>query len=549
MSDAKPGTLKVYQAVARALADNGVDTIFGLMGEANLFMLDSFMRDNGGRFIAASNEAGAASMALGYSLIASKPGVCSVTAGPAVTNTITALVEGVKGSIPMVLLCGETGAEDLEHTQRIDQRPFIVAAGAGYERLRAPGTVGADVARSLRRAVLERRPIALSMPIDFDWCEATYEPVRNRLLANRSLVSEGDELDNAIGIIAAAKRPLVLVGRGGTSPEARDAILKLAKRIDAPVATTLKAKDMFRNEDRNLGVYGTLSSPVAVEIIMESDCLIAFGASLNYRTTSRGTFVKGKRVVQVNLQPSEIGKNVPADAGLIGDPARVAELLVHWLDEAEIPSSGFCTSELTDRIAAEAADMANDQAQHEHGTVSYRRALLRIERALPLNRVVVTDTGRIMPGACAGIAATDPGSYITTTNFGSIGLAFPHAIGAACAARERPVVIISGDGAFMHGGLAEFNTAVRYELDLIVIVANDGAYGSEEDIFRQRQVDPTSCFFDWPEFAPLATALGGEGIVVRSEADLDQAERAIRARTRPLLIDVKLDRKRMASQH
>ncbi len=548
MSEAEPASLKVYQAVARALADNGVDTIFGLIGEANLFMVDSFVRDAGGKFIATSHEAGAASMALGYSLIAGKPGVCSVTAGPAVTNTITALVEGVKGSIPMVLLCGETGAEDLEHTQKIDHRPFIAGAGAGYERLRSPNTVAADVARALRRAWIERRPIALSLPIDFDWCETKYEPARNRVLENKSFVAESEELDNAIGIIAAAKRPIILVGRGASTPDAKEAILKLSRRIDAPIATTLKAKDLFRSEPHSLGVFGTLSTPVTVDIIAESDCLIAFGASLNYRTTSRGTFLKGKRIVQVNLDPSEIGKNAPADAGLIGDSAKIADLVVHWLNEAEIAPSGFCTAELMDKVATENSDLipARDPGD---GTVDYRSALIRLERALPANRVLVTDTGRIMPGACTNIKATDPQSYITTTNFGSIGFGFTHAVGAACAANGRPVVVINGDGSFMHGGLAEFNTAVRHRLDLIVIVANDGAYGSEENIFRQRMVDPTASFFEWPEFAPLAIALGGEGIVVRSELDFDRVEEAIRNRSKPLLIDIKLDRDRMASSH
>jgi thiamine pyrophosphate-dependent acetolactate synthase large subunit-like protein len=537
----------VYQAIARALADNGVDTMFGLMGEANLFMLDSFVRDTGGKFISASNEAGATSMALGYSLVAGKVGVCSVTAGPAMTNTITALVEGVKGSIPMILLCGETGAEDLEHTQKIDHRPFILGAGAGYERLRSPNAVPADVARAFRRAWTERRPIVLSLPIDFDWCDIKYEPIRSKNLPNKAFVAESEELENAVGIIAAAKRPLILVGRGAYSSEARDAILKLSRRLEAPVATTLKAKDLFRGEDHNLGVYGTLSTPVTVEIIMESDCIVAFGASLNYRTTSRGTFLKGKRVVQVNLEPVEIGKNLPVDAGLIGDPAKVADLIMHWLNEAEIPPSGFCSAELKARIAAESAVEPDGEDDYENGTVNYRRALSRLERALPADRVLVTDTGRIMPGACASIPATDPQSYVTTTNFGSIGLSLSHAIGAACAANGRPVVVINGDGSFMHGGLVEFNTAVRHQLDLIVIVANDGAYGSEDNIYRQKMVDPAASFFEWPDFAPIAAALGGEGVAVRSFRDIEHAEKAIRGRSKPLLIDIKLDREHMVA--
>lgn len=542
----QPVVLKVYQAVARALMDNGVDTMFGLQGAANLFMADSFERELGGRFISAAHEAGAACMALGYSLVAGKPGVCSVTAGPGVTNTITALVEGVKGQVPMVLLCGETAAADLEDTQKIDHRPFILAAGAGYERLRSPETVGADIARTLRRAWVERRPIALSVPIEFDWEDVQYRPVRGRMLPHKPEITEGEELDNAIGIIAAARCPVILAGRGASSPEAKDAILRLAHRIDAPVFTTLKAKDLFFGQDRNMGVFGTLSSPAAVDVIMASDCLISFGASLNYRTTSRGTFLKGKRVVQVNPEPGEVGRNVAPDAGLIGDPVSVANLLVHWLDEAEIPSSMFYTAQMGERLAIERAELAAEPVVFENGTVSFRPALEALERMLPADRVLVTDTGRNMPITCSAIRASDPRAYVTSTNFGSIGLGFSHAIGACCAGGGRPVVIVNGDGSFIHGGLVEFNTAVRHRLDLIVIVANDGSYGSEENIFRGRSVDPVSSFFTWPEFADLAISLGGEGVVVRSEGDLENAARAILNRSKPLLIDIKIDAEKMA---
>lgn len=107
----------VHQAIARALVDNGVDTIFGLMGDANMYMVDSFIRDCGGRFISAANEAGAIMMALGYASLSGKPGICSVTHGPGLTNTITGIVEGVRGAVPLVLLCGDTDVVDRENLQ------------------------------------------------------------------------------------------------------------------------------------------------------------------------------------------------------------------------------------------------------------------------------------------------------------------------------------------------------------------------------------------------------------------------------------------------
>jgi acetolactate synthase-1/2/3 large subunit len=533
-------SMKVHEALARAFFDNGVDTMFGLLGDANMFMGDSYIRDCGGAFVAASHEAGATLMALGYAMMSHKVGVCTVTHGPAVTNTVTALVEGVKGQIPCVLICGDTPVDDREHNQNVDQREFITAAGAGFEQLRSAKTVADDVARAIRRAYVERRPIALNVPAELDWLDADYRPVVVKIPERRATISASDDLDNAIGILAAAKRPLILAGRGATSPEARDALLKLAARIDAPVATTLKGKDLFRGDPRNLGVFGTVSSAAAVETIVEADCIAAFGAGLNRYTTSGGAFLKGKRVIQINLEPTEVAKNIWPDVCLVGDPAGTAELIHRWLDEAEIPGSGFFSKALRERIATAAAAKPEARSMAP-GMVDVRPALLELEEALPPNRLLVTDGGRFMIDVWTTMSVSGPDAFLTTVNFSSIGLGLPYAIGAGQAHPGRPVVLVTGDGGFMNGGLAEFNTAVRIGADLIVIVCNDGAYGAEHIKFRARQRDPANILFQWPEFANVAVALGGEGMTVRSADDLVVAKHAIEGRKGPLLIDLKID--------
>jgi acetolactate synthase-1/2/3 large subunit len=534
----------VHQALARSLFENGVDTLFGLMGDANMFMVRSYIQECGGRFIAAGHEAGAALMALGYASACSKPGICSVTHGPAMINTVTALAHGVKASLPMVLLCGDTDVEDREHTQNVAQRAFVVAAGAGFEQLRSPKTVAQDVARTLRRAIQERRPIALNIPYEFDWQEAEgYEPIRIHIPERRGILSESRDLDDAIGIIATAKRPIILAGRGAASPEARAALLRLAARIEAPLCTTLKAKDLFLGEDFNLGIFGTVSTPVAVDAIMESDCIIAFGASLNRFTLSRGTFAKNKRIVQINLEPTEVGKNVDVTVGVVGDPQAVADLIVRWLDEAEIVPSGCRTEDLKHKIAAE--QVIPTITATSSGHVDFLQALCRLNEILPEGRVLVTDVGRFMLKAWTTIHVAGPGSFVMTNDLGSIGLGLSFAIGAAHAAPHRPTILLCGDGGFMHGGLAEFNTAVRHKTDLIVIVCNDGAYGAEHNALLKRQLEPDTILFDWPDLAAVAIALGGQGITIRSEQDWISAEAAIKHRSKPLLIDIKLDFEQM----
>lgn len=535
---------KVHQAIAAALAENDVDTIFGLIGDGNMFMIDSFVRDQRGRFVAAGNEAGGAYMALGYAALSGRAGTCSVTHGPALVNTMTALLQGVKASLPMLLLCSDVG--DPTHTQNIAQREIIIATGAGFEQLRSPRTVAADVANALRRAVAERRPIALNLPQEYDWAEAEgFEPIKLRFPDIGSLINEGVDFQNAVGIIAAAKRPVIVAGRGASTPRAKAAILRLAERIEAPVATTLKAKDLFSGEPYDLGICGTVSTPQAVDILLESDCLIAFGASLNAKTLSAGVFRKGKRIVQVNAAPREIGEHFAVDAGVVGDPTTVAERICYWLDEAEIPPSNFRDAALQARLAEEDVGAVVQEATRAAGTVDYDRMFSALMPILPEGFVLVTDAGRFVLKAWTKLRVDGPASFLSTVDFGSIGLGLPHAIGGAYAKPGRPIVLVTGDGGFMHGGLAEFNTAVRHKVDLIVIVCNNAAYGAEVEKFKRRygdrQMKAGLISFDWPNLADVAASLGGLGVTVRSEADWDVAGKAVERRDRPLLIDVRLD--------
>jgi thiamine pyrophosphate-dependent acetolactate synthase large subunit-like protein len=529
------GQLHVYQAIARAARDHGVDTMFGLMGDANLFMVDSFVRDCDGRFVPSAHEGSSVLMALAYAHVAGKVGVATVTHGPALTNCMTALTEGVRGHIPMVLLAGDTPVANPRHPQGIDQRELVKATGAGFEQLRAPDTVGMDVARALYRAQVERRPIVLNMPADFMWQEVSHETRVLDVFTAPGGVAEGDILDEAIGMIASARRPLILAGGGAVA--ARDQLIRLADRLEAPLATTLKAKGLFNDHPHNIDIFGTLSTPAAYDLIAQSDCIVCFGTSLHDFTTDRGKLMKDKRIVQVDIEPTAIGGALHPDAALLADAGLTAETILYWLDQAEISPSGF-TREL-DIDVLTAHPTGPDKTAD--GCVNYVNALQKLEAALPKDRVLVTDGGRFMTEVWCRISAPDPQSFVVTANFGSIGLGLAEAIGAGVAAPERPVVVFTGDGGFMMGGINEFNTAVRLGLDLIVVVANDSAYGAEHIQFLDRKMDPSLTEFHWPSFAEVARSLGGQGIEVRSTADLEDALAALEMREGPVLLELRLD--------
>lgn len=525
----------VYQAVARAVRDHN-DTMFGLMGDANLFMVDHYVRGCGGRFVPATHEANSVLMALAYAHVAGKVGVATVTHGPALTNCVTALTEGARGHIPMVLLAGDTPVTNPHHLQSIDQAEVVKATGAGFEQMRSPETATRDVARAFYRARVERGPIVLNMPADFMWQQHGLEPVVYEVFETPGFVPEGEALERAIGMIASAKRPLILAGGGAIG--ARDKLIRLADRLEAPLATTLKAKGLFGGHPYNIDMFGTLSTPAAYDVIAKADCLVCFGTGLHVYTTDKGALLEGKRVVQIDVDSRAIGMNVHPDAVLVADAGLMADNIVHWLDEAEIPPSGF-TGEL--HSTSLTIHPPAEPAKTRPGFVNYVWALEKLERALPNDRILVTDGGRFMTEVWCRVSVSDPRSFVMTANFGSIGLGLQEAIGAGLAAPDRPVVLFTGDGGFMMGGVNEFNTAVRLGQDLVVIVCNDAAYGAEHIQFRDRNMDPSLTQFAWPSFADVATALGGRGIAVHSAEELEAAIELIRTRDRPVLVDLRID--------
>lgn len=525
-----------YQNIAQALVDQRTDTLFGLMGDANLFMVDHFVRNLSGRFVPVAYEGSAVLMALAYARVSGKPGVATVTHGPALTNCITALVEGVRAQLPMVLLAGDTPVSDIHNLQNIDQSEVVRVTGAGFVQIRTAQTVTADIAEAFYRSQTEKRPYIVNMPADFMWLEADYSKVVYPLFNSPALVPQGDDFDNALGIIASARRPIILAGAGAIG--AREQLIKLADRLEAPLATTLKAKGLFNGHPYNMDIFGTLSTPAAYEKIAQADCIVAFGASLHHFTTDRGKLLQGKRIVQINNSVSEVSKNLHPTVALVADAALTADNIIYWLDEAQIPASSFTTeiepSSLHQQPSA-------SRMAHDDGRIDYVYALEQLNKLLPAKRILTTDGGRFMTEVWCRVDVSEPRNFLVTAHFGSIGLGLAEAIGASFAAENLPTVLFSGDGGFMMGGINEFNTAVRLQRDLIVVICNDSAYGAEHIQFKDRNMDPSLSQFDWPSFARVAQSLGGEGVTLSRPEEIEQVKAAIENRTKPLLIELQLN--------
>lgn len=530
--------MKCHAAIARGVADLGVDVIFGVMGDANLWVIETYVHTCGKRYVAAASEGGAVLMAGGYASRSGLLAVATTTHGPAVSNTVTALAHLARARTPMVLVAGDTDAEDKHNLQNLPHRDLVIPTGAGFEQVRSASTAMADLETAARRALAERRPVVLNLPSGFQQADTAYRTLAPAEIADTSTSPATAAIEEAVAIIASSDRPIIIAGKGAAGPAARSALIELASRIGAGLATTLKGKDLFRDEPVNLGICGNLGNESGMAIIAASDCIIAFGAGLHELTTDRGELLVSKRVIHCDIDVQSIGRFSPVDVGIVGDASQVAQALVGLLDEIEYVTPQRRHVDITARMSRSAPAIST---HHRPGTVDLHEFLTSLEIAVPQERNLVFDAGRFMFESLKILTCPEPTAYVHTGDIGSIGLGMGAAIGAATARPDLPTLLVTGDGGFMLGGLAEFNTAVRQGLDLTVAIVNDGAYGAEHIQFTARAMDPGLALFDWPDFASVAQALGGAGLTICSAEGLRTLSSDLAHSARPLIIDVRVD--------
>jgi thiamine pyrophosphate-dependent acetolactate synthase large subunit-like protein len=530
--------VKVNDVLAHALRAHGVDVMFGVMGDANMFVVDSFHRNEGGRFVAAANEGGATLMAAGYAAVTGRVGVATVTHG-AIANCVSALFDATRGRYPLLVIAGDTARREGFHLQNIPQRDVVVPTGAGYHQVRSVDTVAADLAAALGQARAERRPVVLELPADFQQADTEVGARAGQRTVAGVLTPSDEDLEDAAAVLIGSHRPLVIGGRGAGAPGAADALRRFAERIGAPLGTTLRGKGAFAGDPFDIGIVGTLAHPVASDVIARADCLVVFGAALSSLTTLNGELLAGKRVIQVDTDAAALGRYFPVDVAVLGDAATTAAGLCRLLDEAEAPPASL----RTDRLAAALAAWREEDVASacSDGPLTLTGVLHQVDQLVPRGRTLAVDGGRFSHEALRILSVDHPWSYAHCLNVGHIGLSVGYGIGAAVGRPDVPALVVVGDGGFMLGGLAELNTAVRHRLDVVVVLLNDGAYGAEYYRFVAQALDPTLTTFDWPDFADVATALGATAVRVAKWSDFQRFGELVRPGCGPVLAEVLLD--------
>jgi acetolactate synthase-1/2/3 large subunit len=525
------------ELLARALYAEGVHTLFGVMGDANMHLVESYVEHTPGRYVSAAREDSAVLMAHGYARTTGLPGVATVTCGPGFTNAITALVEVVRSQSPLVLITGVPPESEKAHVQRIDQRALTRVIGADFVRVRSPRSLVADLSLALRRADAQQTPVVLEMPYDWMNTEAVeQEQPLSRAPGPRVRPDEA-ALDRFVDALRHARRPLVIGGRGVALAGAQDALVQLARSLGAPAATTLQAKGLFSGYDASIGVSGHFATDFAKAVIAESDCIVAFGASLNRFTNGLDLLFAGKTVLHCDLDAEQIGRWTPADVALVSDARTALEAIQTRLADHTPATFAGTVSEARSRWRPE--DEFHDES--DDSSIDLRTFLIRLNDMLPSSRTIISDSGRFTSAPARYLEVDDPRTMLVTTSFGSIGLALGAGLGAAVGHPDQTTLVVAGDGATMMN-IAEFNSAVRHDLDVILVVVNDRGYGPEYFHLKAEGRNADLALFDWPSFADTAVGLGGLGVTVRNRQGLEQLERVLGERgRRPLLIEVVID--------
>ena len=512
----------VADVIARDLARYGARRCFALLGTAN-FKISHALMQAGVDLVSARHECNAASMADAYAKASGELTLVSVHSGPGLTNALTGIGEAAKSRTPLVVLAGDVPTGAVKNNFYIEQADMVRAVGAVPERLHTPGTAREDALRAVSRALRERQTVVLSLPLDVQ-----HAPLASNL-PPLELPPSGGRLHpdpHAVTALAdallKAQRPLILGGRGAVVSDAEATLVILAERTVALLATSVCGHGLFSGNPWSLGISGGFSSPIADELIAESDCILAFGASLTQWTTKRSKLIAaGAVVAQVDIEPGKLGYQMPVQIAVHGDAQATAEALLAELNRRGAkPRPGRRNETMRERIRV--GDNHHCPHPDESGDdfIDPRTLSKAVDAILPPDRVVASDSGHFCGWVPRYLRVPNARGSCLSHSFQSVGLGLPSAIGLAIANPGKLAVLGTGDGGFLMS-MANLETAIRLKLRLCILVYNDSSYAAKVHYFRRQGYSVDIVQFPQTDFAEIARGFGARGATVRKLADLD----------------------------
>ena len=534
--------MKVYQAVANAFVKEGTTDVFGLMGDGNMSWAAAMAKHAGVRMIDVRDEGAGLSMAEGWARATDKVGVCNVTHGPGITRMTTSLVAASKARVPVVIYTSRTHFNNEWQNQSLNQERLVSATGAAYIEVLTPSFAEDAVRQAFYQARVQRRPVVLAYPMNvqemtIDSDGDDYQP-SSTLFAGQQRIKPADaQLAQAVKIIAASRKPVVVLGDGAIQSGAVENAERLAQRIGALTATSLVAKGAVGGEF-HAGIAGMFSTRAVMELFAEVDCVIAVGASLNPHTLEGGLLFPKARIVHINTELTVLmGNDRLADCYVQGDALATLQAINDALPQVSVFKEGFRTQAV--RRALLNADRDAAEYEIEAGTVDPREASRIIDERLPSAVGIAIGVGHSF--AFPVMIMKKPRVLHEFVNgFGCIGQTLPTAIGMAVALGQ-PLALIEGDGGALQN-IQELDTVSRLGLKLLFVVLNDEGLGAEYHKLRASGFEASLASVRSPDFGAVARGFGCRGRVARTLDEVGAGIDEFLAGDGPMVLDVRISR-------
>ena len=528
------------QLVVRALQREGVKYIFSLSGGHLLRIYDATI-EAGIRIIDTRHEQAAGHMAEGWSLATGELGVCAVTAGPGLTDAVTAIANAKMSNSPMLVLGGRSALfeNDIGALQDLDQMSLMLPITKWASKCHEDKRIPEYISMAYRHAMSGRPgPVYLELPFDVlsQEVEESEVPFPENYRPKYRAAGQPEAIEEAVELLAKAERPLIICGAGGLWASAGEALTAFVEKTGIPVMTRSYGNGVVPDSNP-LTITGTLMA--AMGPMSQADVILLLGSRVNFSMMYGRFFPPGVKIIQVDIEPTELGINRGPDVGIHGD----IKVVVEQLTDA-VPAT-------PDRAwGAETAKTVKDVTEMTLGAIDKDAVPIHPSRLVGVVRdvvggegVYVCDGGDIHLFGVETFPAERPGSLLATgLAFGCLGVGMPFALAQKLANPDRTVILLSGDGTFGLNGM-EFDTAVRHGIPVICVVGNDQAWGmikhGMEIGFGKDKV--CGCDLGPVRYDRMVEALGGHGEFVEKAEDIKPAlERAI-ASGKPACVNVLTD--------
>ena len=525
------------QIIIECLKEQGVDTVFGYPGGTILNVYDELYRHPEIRHVLTSHEQGAAHAADGYARATGKVGVCMATSGPGATNLVTGIATAYMDSVPLVAITANVGKPLLgkDSFQEIDIAGVTMPITKHSIIVKNVNKL-ADTLRRAFKIAKSGRPGPVLVDVTKDvtaaTCEYTYKEPEKILPVTETITEEA--LAAAADMINQAKKPYLFVGGGAVISGAAEEVRELAHKLQSPVCDSLMGKGTFPGDDPlytgMLGMHGTKTSNLGM---YKCDLLIVLGARFSDRDVGDTKAFAGQaKILQIDVDPAEINKNVLVDGCVIGDVREVLKRLLPMLESKENPEWLEEIGQMKKKYPL---------AYHEEG-LSGPFAIEEIYRVTGGDALICTDVGQHQMWTAQYFKYTVPGSLITSGGLGTMGYGLGAAMGAKCGRPDKTVINVAGDGCFRMN-MNEIATLVRNDIPVIEVVLNNHVLGMVrqwQTLFYGQRYSQT-ILRDKTDFVKVAESMGAVGIRVTKKEEFAPAlEKAIAMKC-PVVLDCQID--------